>query len=110
MDTNYFWIIVFLLALGTFSIRGSFIFLSSYISINDRAREIFSFIPTAILPAIIAPAMFFHEGQVGWLFMKERMAVLMLATGFWFVTRSMFKTILFGLTVLFLVTEVLFFY
>ena len=101
---TYFWTIVALMAIGTISIRGSFIFLSSVIKITPRTKEIFSFIPAAILPAIVTPAVFFHEGQVSWLMDRERMVVLVLATGFWFITRSMFQTIVFGLFSLYAVT------
>jgi branched-subunit amino acid transport protein len=101
----YFWTIVFCLAIGTFAIRFSIIAISSRIKISDRTKELFSFIPAAILPAFIAPAVFFHQGQVAWAGGKERLLVLILATIVSFLTRSTFATIGFGLVTLYLVTQ-----
>ena len=67
-------------------------------------KEIFSFIPAAILPALVTPGVSSHQGQVDWLFDKERLVILLIAAGFWFFTRSMAKTIAFGLISLYLVT------
>ena len=103
-NDTYFWTIIGLMSIGTYSIRGSFIFLSTYLKITPRMKEIFSFIPAAILPALVTPAVFFHDGQVEWLFNKERFLILVLATGFWFLTRSMFQTIVFGLSGLYVIT------
>ena len=56
MEARYFWINVLLLAVGTFLIRGSMVALASRIKITDRTRRIFSYIPAAILPAMVTPA------------------------------------------------------
>lgn len=107
IDPKYFWTVIILLALGTFAIRGTLIFLSSRIKITERVRQIFSFIPAAILPSMIAPMVFFHQGQVQWLAGKERFAVLLLSTTVCFFTRSMLMTICFGLGALYLLTAVI---
>ena len=97
----YFWINVFLLAVGTFAIRFSIIAISSRIQISDRLREIFTYIPAAILPAFIAPAVFFHKGQSEIFYGKERFFVLLAATAISFYTRSTLLTIGFGLIALY---------
>lgn len=97
----YFWQNIILLAIGTILIRFSFIAFSSKIKISDRTREIFSFIPSAILPAMIAPAVFFHQGSNQMLFEKERFFVLVLATIVCYLTKSTLLTILFGLSALY---------
>ena len=105
IDTTYYWTVIILLGVGTLCIRGSIIFLSSRITISERVREVFSFIPAAILPSMIAPMVFFHEGQVEWLANKERFVILILATVVCFFSRSMFGTICFGLGILFAITQ-----
>ena len=105
IDSGYFWTIVLLLGAGTFGFRASLIFLSGRIQVTERLREIFSLIPAAILPALITPMVFFHQGQTQWLFEKERFVVLLFATIIAFLFRNMFVTILFGLVLLYVVTH-----
>ena len=102
IEPAYFWRIVFFLAVGTLAIRGSIIFLSNRIKISDWWREIFSYIPAAILPAFIAPAVFFHEGHIQWMAGRERFAVLILATAVCYYTRNTLATISFGLFMLYM--------
>jgi len=103
IETGYFWNNVFLLAIGTLAIRGSIIALSARVKISDRVKQIFSFIPAAILPAFIAPMVFFHQGSVAWAFEKERFLILTLATIVCYFTRSTLATILFGLVALYFI-------
>lgn len=105
IPVGYFWINIFLLAAGTFSIRMSIIALSSKLQISQRTRELFTYIPAAILPAFVAPAIFFHEGHVGFLFGKERLAILVMATAVCAFTRSTLITIVFGLIALYLLSQ-----
>lgn len=102
---TYYWVNVLLLAIGTLAIRGSIIALSAKVKISDRLKELFTFIPAAILPAFVAPAVFFHKGSVDWVFGKERAVVLVLATILCAVTRSTLATIAFGLVALYLFTN-----
>ena len=105
INTDYFWRIVVFLAIGTFSIRASIILISSKIRITDELKQIFSFIPAAIIPALVAPMVFYHKGQVSWVFGKERFVILLLATIVCYFSRSMMVTIFFGLSTLYLVTQ-----
>ena len=105
IDTTYFWWCISLLALGTIAIRVSFISISSRVRIPPRVRELFSFVPAAILPALIAPMVFFHQGQVDWLYGKERLLVLFLATIVCAFTRHMLLTLTFGLAMLYVLTH-----
>lgn len=105
IQPGYFWFNIILIALGTFAIRGSIIAISGRIQISDRLRELFSFIPAAILPALAVPAAFYHNGQIDWLWNKERFFVLILATAVSYFSRSMLATISFGLIALYLVSR-----
>lgn len=105
MEAPYFWIIFACLMTGTFIIRGSLIAMSSRVKISERAKEIFTFIPAAILPAFIAPSAFFHLGQATWLFEKERFFVLFVSTLVCLWSRSTVATICFGLFALYIITQ-----
>jgi branched-subunit amino acid transport protein len=105
IDTRYFWVNIFAIATGTLMIRGSLIALANQIRISERSKQIFSFIPAALLPAFIAPAVYFHQGKVDWLYGKERLFIVILATGVCYFTRNTLATIVFGLAALYLLTN-----
>lgn len=105
IDTNYFWLCIALLALGTISIRMSIIAIAGRIRISNRAKEVFTYIPAAILPAFMAPSVFFHPGVVTWAFGKERLFILFGATVLCYFYRSTIATIGFGLAALYLLTR-----
>jgi branched-subunit amino acid transport protein len=106
IDSTYFWQIIIPLAVGTLAIRASIILISGKVTISDRVKEIFSYIPAAILPALLAPMTFFHSGQVAWLHGKERLFILILTLGVSSAIKNMFGTIAFGLIALYLVTQI----
>ncbi len=106
IESKYFWTITALLSIGTITIRFLFIALSAKIKISIRTQEIFSFIPAAILPALIAPMAFYHSGQVAWLLGKERFFILALATIVCYFTKNMLATIGFGLACLYVITNI----
>lgn len=99
INSNYFLVNVFLLTIGTLVIRGFFISLSGKMKITDKTRELFSFIPAAVLPAFIFPATFFHPD-------KERFVVLLLSGIIFYFKRSTLLIISVGLVLLYLVTQV----
>lgn len=105
IDPVYFWKITLILTLGTFLIRGSFVFLSKYLYLSDRGREVLSFIPAAILPAMTLPSVYFHQGQLETVMGKERLLILILSVVFCYLTKSMIFTISFGLILLYLTTH-----
>lgn len=107
IETGYFWSAVALLAVGTLLIRFSIIAVSDRFEITERLREVFSYIPAAIIPAIVVPMVFFHKGSVEWLAGKERLFVVVLAAVVCWFTRNMLATIIFGLLALYLLTHVI---
>ncbi|MFK8136810.1 MAG: AzlD domain-containing protein [Bdellovibrionales bacterium] len=102
MDPVYFYKAIIPLAIGTYLIRLSFIAFSDRIQLNERTRRILSFIPVAVLPALIAPMAFFHKGGVDLFWGKERFVAMLLATIVCFYTRNMLYTLVSGLAILFL--------
>lgn len=105
IDPAYFWVNVFFLAVGTLVIRFSIIAISNRIVLTDRHRELFTFIPAAILPALLLPMVYFHQGHVAWIFGKERLFILVLSVGVSFFTRNMILTVGFGLISLYLISN-----
>lgn len=107
IEASYFWTVVIFLSIGTLAIRGSIIAVSSAgkFAISDRMRELFTFIPAAIIPAIVVPMVFFHNGKVEWLGQRERLWVLIMATVVCHFTRHMVATVGFGLIALYLLTQ-----
>ena len=105
MNQNNFFIVILSLGIATFFLRFSFIAFSSKLKISPRVKEILTFIPVAILPALLAPMVFFHQGEVDILMGKERTLVIILASFVCYFSKSMLMTILFGIFGLYLVTQ-----
>jgi len=103
IDAGFFWQNILLLAIGTFTIRSFIIFISARIKINERFKEILSFIPSAILPAMIAPMVFFHRGESLLFAGQERFFVLTLAIIICYFFKNMLATIIFGLSLLYII-------
>ncbi len=98
------WFVILGLALGTFVIRSTFIYLSSRIKISERFKEIFSLIPAAIFPALVVPMTFYHKGTNEIFFYKERFIVLIIATIVCYKYKSVFITIISGLIILYVMS------
>lgn len=105
IDSTYFFVIVMFMAIGTFAIRSSFIAISGKLKNSEKLREFFSYIPAAILPGFIIPAVFFHQGSIDFLAGKERLAVLVFSGIVFFFIRSTFLIIAVGLIALYLITN-----
>jgi branched-subunit amino acid transport protein len=105
IDSLYFWTVVLFLSLGTISIRSSFVIASSKFTLSNETKKLFSYIPAAILPAIITPMVVFHQGSIEALYGKERFFILILATLVSYVTKSMITTVGFGLIALYVLTQ-----
>ncbi len=105
IEPNYFLINVALLTVGTILIRGFFIALSGKMNISPKVKELFTFIPAAILPALVVPATFFYQGQVAWIGGKERFLILLASSIACYFVRNTLFVISFGLIMLYLVTK-----
>jgi branched-subunit amino acid transport protein len=103
VNGNYFLLNVVALTIGTIAIRGSFIALSGKMKIPAKVKDLFTYIPAAILPALIVPVSFFHQGQVAWLEGKERFVILLIASIACYFIRNTLFVISLGLILLYLV-------
>ena len=105
IDNNYFLLNVALLVVGTIIIRGFFIALSGKMVISSKVKELFTFIPSAIFPALVIPATYFHQGTVELIAGKERFLILLISGIACYFVRNTLFVICFGLLLLFLVTN-----
>lgn len=105
INQNYFLLNVLLLAIGTISIRGCFIALSGKMKVSNKIRELFGYIPAAILPAFIFPATFFHQGIVAHLAGKERFLIMIVSGIVFYFIKKTWLIIALGLILLYVVTQ-----
>ncbi len=101
IEQNYFLTNTLLMIIGTVCIRGSFIAFASRLKITPITRELFTFIPAAILPAIFIPATFFHQGQMALIAGKERFVVLLICLGATYFIRNTLFCVGLGLSLLY---------
>lgn len=99
INENYFLMIVALLAVGTIAIRGSFIAFAGKMNLSPKMKELFTYIPGAILPALIVPGAFYQPG-------KERFLILIAASIFCYFIRNTLAVISFGLVLLYVLTNI----
>lgn len=104
IDGNYFIFNVLGLTLGTILIRGCFIALSGKMSLSAKVKDLFTYIPAAILPALIVPATFFYRGNVEWLHGKERFVVLIASLVLSYFVRNTLAIVSFGLALLYVLS------
>lgn len=104
INNNYFLFNVVALTIGTIAIRGCFIALSSKMNISAKVKDLFTYIPAAILPALVIPATFFYQGQVEWLAGKERFIILLLVSTACYFYRNTLFVIALGLSLLYAVS------
>lgn len=107
VDKSHFWTIVISLGAGTICIRASFFFLYSYMKISPRIKKAFTFIPAAVLPALVVPSVVFHQGSVELLAGHERILALLVATIISYKTHSVLLTVVVGLASLFMINSFL---
>jgi branched-subunit amino acid transport protein len=107
VDKSNFWSIIITLGIGTLCIRASFFFLYSYIKISPRIKKAFSFIPAAVLPALVIPSVVFHQGQVELFAGHERVIALLIATVVSYKTQSVLFTVVTGIASLFALNSLL---
>lgn len=103
IDSSYFLLVVFLLCIGTFLIRYSFIGLSHRMKIPNEVKDLFTYIPAAILPGLFIPATFYYQGHVAALFQKERFVIILFCFLMTIFIRNTLMCISVGLALLYLV-------
>ena len=91
------WALIICCGIVTFFTRFSMIALLKKEMFNDRVREVLSYVPTAIFPAIIFPAIFLDN--VGLVQIEDNPKILaaIIATIIGIITKNIIATIFSGL-------------
>ena len=91
------WTLIIYCGLITFLTRFSMIALLKKEMFNDRIREVLSYVPSAIFPAIIFPAIFLDDTGSLQLTDNPKILATVIAMVTGIVSRNILATILFGL-------------
>ena len=91
------WALIVYCGLITFLTRFSMIAILKKEMFNDRLREVLSYVPSAIFPAIIFPAIFLDNGGSIQLEDNPKILAAVIAMIVGIFTRSIIGTIFFGL-------------
>ena len=91
------WALIIYCGLITYLTRFSMIALIKKEMFNDRIREILSFVPSAIFPAIIFPAIFISEAGLFEISGNPKIIAAIIAMIIGIFTRSIIATIFSGL-------------
>ena len=91
------WILIIYCGLITYLTRFTMIALIKKEMFNDRIREILSFVPSAIFPAIIFPAIFINETGLFQIEENPKILAAIIAMMIGILSRSIIATIFSGL-------------
>ena len=91
------WTLIIYCGLITYLTRFTMIALIKKEMFNDRIREILSFVPSAIFPAIIFPAIFINEAGLFQIEENPKILAGIIAMVIGILSRSIIATIFFGL-------------
>ncbi len=93
------WALIIYCGLITFFTRFSMIALLKKEMFNDRIREVLSYVPSAIFPAIIFPAIFLDESGLLQLENNPKILASIIAVIIGTLSKNIIATIVAGLTV-----------
>jgi len=91
------WALIIYCGLITYLTRFTMIALIKKEMFNDRIREVLSFVPSAIFPAIIFPAIFINEFGLFQIEDNPKIIAAIIAMAIGIFTRSIIATIFSGL-------------
>ena len=91
------WTLIIYCGLITYLTRFSMIALIKKEMFNDRIREVLSYVPSAIFPAIIFPAIFLDNSGSFLIENNPKIIAAIIATAVGIFSKSIIATIFFGL-------------
>jgi len=100
MDLTRYWATIAVLGIGTFLLRLSFIQAMDRCKPPPVVNRLLRFIPAAILPAIVSPALFLKGSQLHLSWGNARLMAAALATIIAWRYKNMFLTIVAGMITL----------
>lgn len=107
LDTLAIWVVIVVVAVGTFALRSSFILLFGWVGeIPSRPRAALRFVPAAVLAGLAFPAFVYLDGSLVLSPSNERLIAGGLATVVAWRTENMLATIAVGMAMLWLLSVV----
>ena len=97
------WFLIIYCGLITYLTRFSMIALLKKEMFNDRIREVLSYVPSAIFPAIIFPAIFLDDSGLFLIDDNPKILAAIIATSVGIFSKSIIATIFSGLAVYWLI-------
>ena len=97
------WALIIYCGLITYLTRFSMIALVKKEMFNDRIREVLSYVPSAIFPAIIFPAIFLDDSGLFLIEDNPKILAAIIATSVGIFSKSIIATIFSGLAVYWLI-------
>ncbi len=97
------WVLIIYCGLITYLTRFSMLALIKKEMFNDRLREILSYVPSAIFPAIIFPAIFLDDSGLFLIEDNPKILAAIIATSVGIFSKSIIATIFSGLAVYWLI-------
>lgn len=94
------WLIMIGIGILTFATRLSFIALLERIHVPDSIRRALTFVPIAVLSAIIAPELGFYQGGLNLSPLNPRLVAGIIATAVAYFTKNVVWTIIAGMAAL----------
>jgi branched-subunit amino acid transport protein len=101
------WLLFFVIGVGTFALRYSFIFLFGKIEIPEVVERALRFVPPTVLMGIILPAVLKSNGSLEVSVSNERIWAALVAFGVAYWTKSVLLTLILGMTALILIQMVI---
>lgn len=100
MSTFSLWLVIITAGLITFAVRLSFIALLGKLDLPVLLERGLRYVPVAVLPALIAPALFFQQGHLALNWGNERLIAGLVAIIVSAYTKNMLLTIGAGMIML----------
>lgn len=94
------WLTMIAMGLITFALRASFIAFSDRLKLPFVVQRALRFVPVAVLPAIVVPALVFREGGLELTLSNEKLLAGVLAGIVAWYTKSIIWTLLAGMVAL----------
>lgn len=96
------WLTILGMGIISFILRFSFIYLAGKIKLPDVMQQALRFVPVAVLPAIVVPAIAYTDGTLDLSIANARIPAALIAAGVAWRTRNILLTISVGMIALWL--------
>ena len=100
MNGASLWLTMLAMGLITFALRASFVALSDRLKMPPSVQRALRFVPVAVLPAIVVPALVFGEGGLELTLSNEKLLAGLVAGVVAWYTHSIIWTIVTGMIAL----------